>query len=59
VNLRFDEAKPKAVTWTDTVYLVAEQGGWRVDDIAYGAGFAFGNTGRLSETLKSVMRDAQ
>jgi hypothetical protein len=25
-----------------------------VDDIAYGGGFQFGNTGRLSDTLKTV-----
>jgi hypothetical protein len=59
VSLRYEQGQPKPVTWTDTIYLVAEQGGWRVDDIGYGAGFAFGNTGRLSETLKTVLRDAQ
>jgi hypothetical protein len=59
VGLRYGQGKSKPVTWTDTVYLVADPGGWRVDDISYGAGFAFGNTGRLSETLKSVLRDAQ
>jgi hypothetical protein len=58
VALRHDEAKQKPVTWTDTVYLTADQGGWRVDDIGYGAGFAFGNTGKLSQTLKSTMAAA-
>ncbi len=56
VALRYDAAGlKKPVTWTDTFYLVAVPGGWRVDDIGYGAGFAFGNTGRLSDTLKSVL----
>ena len=32
--------------------------GWRVDDIAYGAGFQFGNTGKLTDTLKTVLREA-
>jgi len=59
VALRHDEPGQKPVAWTDTLYLVAGPGGWRVDDIGYGGGFAFGNTGRLSETLKSVLMDAQ
>jgi hypothetical protein len=57
--LRHDEAKQKPVAWTDTLYLVAAPGGWRVDDVGYGGGFAFGNTGRLSETLKSAVADSQ
>ena len=44
----------KAITWTDTLLLVNTPQGWRVDDVAYGGGFQFGNTGRLSETLKTV-----
>jgi hypothetical protein len=46
------------VTWKDTLYLVREGTGWRVDDIGYDAGFAFGNTGRLSGTLASAIRMA-
>jgi hypothetical protein len=48
----------KAIDWTDTLLLVNTPGGWRVDDIAYGGGFQFGNTGRLSDTLKTVTREA-
>jgi hypothetical protein len=48
----------RAADWTDTLLLVNTQGGWRVDDIAYGGGFQFGNTGRLSDTLKTVTGEA-
>ena len=44
----------KSTAWTDTLLLVNTPEGWRVDDIAYGGGFQFGNTGRLSDTLKTV-----
>ena len=47
----------KAANWTDTLLLVNGGQGWRVDDIAYGGGFQFGNTGRLSDTLKTVTRE--
>lgn len=46
------------VTWTDTLLLANTAAGWRVDDIAYGGGFQFGNTGKLSDTLKTVLREA-
>jgi hypothetical protein len=45
----------KPVNWTDTVTVVATPQGWKVDDIAYDAGFAFGNTGRLSGMLQMVI----
>ena len=50
----FTHAGSKAVNWTDALLLVNTPQGWRVDDIAYGGGFQFGNTGRLSDTLKTV-----
>jgi hypothetical protein len=50
-----EDAKP--VNWTDTVYLVRAANGWRVDDIAYGATWAFGNKGRLKDMLASAIRD--
>jgi hypothetical protein len=58
VALRYDRGQ-KPLAWTDTLYLVAGPGGWRVDDIGYGGRFAFGNTGRLSDTLRSVAAQAQ
>jgi hypothetical protein len=52
----FTHAGPnsKPINWTDALLLVNTPQGWRVDDIAYGGGFQFGNTGRLSDTLKTV-----
>jgi hypothetical protein len=44
-------AARETLNWTDTIYLVNTQAGWRVDDISYGGRFASGNTGRLSQTL--------
>jgi hypothetical protein len=46
---------PKPANWTDTVLLVQTPQGWKVDDILYDAGFAFGNTGRLSKMLAMVI----
>ena len=62
VTLAYDDrgqnAKAKPLTWTDTVYLVATPGGWRVDDVGYGATWAFGNKGRLSDTVKGAIANA-
>lgn len=52
------EARQKPVAWTDTLLLVNTPQGWRVDDVVYGGGFQFGNTGRLTDTLKTVLRQA-
>ena len=46
---------PKPATWRDTVMLVNTPQGWKVDDVIYDAGFAFGNTGRLSSMLQMVV----
>jgi len=43
------------VEWNDEVRLVRTPSGWKVDDIAYMAGFAFGNDGLLSQTLRMVI----
>ena len=53
---RQDPGKP-AVTWTDTLVL-ANQGGWKVEDLAYDANFSFGNTGTLSQMLKMAQSEA-
>ena len=58
VNFSYVQAGRPPVTWTDTLLLVNTAAGWRVDDIAYGAGFQFGNTGKLTDTLKTVLREA-
>ncbi len=46
------------VAWTDTLILTNTSQGWRVNDIAYGGGFRFGNTGTLTDTLKLVLSQA-
>jgi len=48
-------AKAKPANWTDTVVLVDTQQGWKVDDVVYDAGFAFGNSGKLSDMLAMVL----
>jgi hypothetical protein len=53
-----DNPKDKPFSWTDTVYLVQTPSGWRVDDIGYGGSWDFGNKGRMSDTLKSAIRDS-
>ncbi len=55
---RGQRPKDKPAAWTDTVYLVETPSGWRVDDIAYGASWEFGNKGRLSDTVKGAIANA-
>ena len=45
----------KPANWTDTLLVVNTPQGWKVDDVVYDAGFAFGNTGRLSGMLTMVL----
>ena len=47
--------RAKPANWADTVLLVNTPQGWKVDDVVYDAGFAFGNTGRLSGMLTMVV----
>lgn len=54
VKLEYDDKTAKPTTWTDTVFLVNTSTGWRVDDIAYGGSWAFGNKGRLTELLRQT-----
>lgn len=46
---------PKPASWSDTLFLINTPQGWKVDDVLYDAGFAFGNTGRLSAMLQMVV----
>jgi len=61
--LHYADAHPrpqdKPVDWIDTVTLVKTNGGWRVDDIAYGGTWDFGNHGTLKGLLKDVIADAE
>jgi hypothetical protein len=54
VKLEYDDKTAKPTMWSDTVLLVNTPAGWRVDDIAYGGSWAFGNKGRLTELLKQT-----
>lgn len=47
----------KAVSWVDTLKLVND-GGWKIDDVAYDDNFAFGNTGTLTDMLKMTLHEA-
>lgn len=58
VALTYDP-KGKPVTWSDTVVLVADKTGVRVDDIVYGGNWDFGNKGKLSDTLKGVIAEGK
>lgn len=58
VDLSYARAGEKPVLWTDSLKLVAIGSEWRVDDIAYGGKSAFGNTGRLTQTLAQAIREA-
>lgn len=57
-QLTYTSPNEKPVVWTDTVYLVDSGAGWRVNDIGYGGTWDFGNKGRLSETLKFAIANA-
>ena len=67
VALTYDETKTswhhagkpeKPLNWTESVYLVMMPKGWRVDDIAFGGNWEFGNHGRLVDLLKQVIKDS-
>jgi hypothetical protein len=54
-NLVYADPGSKPTNWNDTLLLVRTPGGWKVDDIVYGGSWAFGNKGKLSETLKQAI----
>lgn len=55
VKLEYVDKGIKPTTWSDAVLLVNTPAGWRIDDIDYGGGWAFGNKGKLSELLKQTI----
>lgn len=55
VKLEHTDNMAKPVIWSDTVLLVNTPAGWKVDDIAYGGNWAFGNKGRLSALLQQAI----
>ena len=62
MQMHFAAAHPrpqdKPVDWTDSMTLVKAPEGWRVDDIAYGGNWDFGNHGTLKAILRDVIADA-
>jgi len=57
-SLTHSDPRQKPVTWNDALLLVNTPSGWKVDDIAYSAGFAFGNSGNLTDTLQFAISAA-
>jgi hypothetical protein len=55
VALAYADARSAPTNWSDTLLLVWTSGGWKVDDIVYGGNWAFGNKGKLSDTLKQAI----
>lgn len=58
VFLTYSDQSGNPQNWTDTAILKNTKDGWRIDDIAYGGHWAFGNKGRLSDTLKFALKAA-
>lgn len=58
VFLTYDDQSGEPQHWTDTAILKHTKDGWRIDDIAYGGHWAFGNKGRLTDTLKFALHTA-
>lgn len=57
VDLTYTEQSGnKPTTWTDKLILVKRVGGWKVDDISFGATWDFGQHGTLRATLGDVIR---
>jgi hypothetical protein len=57
ISLTHQDPGQKPVSWIDTLVMV-NRNGWKVNDIAYDANFAFGNTGTLSDMLKMTLHEA-
>jgi hypothetical protein len=45
----------RPANWHDILVVTHTPAGWKVDDVIYDAGYAFGNTGRLTDMLKMVV----
>lgn len=54
IALTYEKGGTKALRWTDMLYLVKTEAGWRVDDVGYGGHWAFANQGRLRATLAMI-----
>ena len=54
-----DPSTKQKIEWRDTLLLVRLGANWRINDIAYGGKFAFGQTGQLTELLQIVVKEAK
>ena len=55
LRVRFsDDTVTPVLTWEDEFAMVHEDGAWRVDDIAFRAGFDYGNHGTLRAALQGL-----
>lgn len=57
-HLTYSDADNPPTHWTDTIMLVHEGGGWKVDDIAYGGSWDFARKGTLSDALTHAVAEA-
>ena len=58
VALTYSDPGDKSTSkWTDKLLLVRANGAWKVDDIAYGGTWDFGNKGKMTDTLKAVIKE--
>jgi len=57
IELSYAEAPgDKPTTWVDKLVLAKRAGGWKVDDIAFGATWDFGQHGHLRATLADIAK---
>ncbi|MGV8998172.1 MAG: hypothetical protein ACOH12_14620 [Parvibaculaceae bacterium] len=57
IELTYAEAAgDKPTTWVDKLVLVKRAGGWKIDDIAFGATWDFGQHGHLRATLADIAK---
>ena len=58
VALTYSDTQDKSTSkWTDKLLLVRSNGAWKVDDIAYGGTWDFGNKGKMTDALKAVIKE--
>ncbi len=59
VDFVYQDSKSGPETrWQDRVHVVKAATGWVVDDVEYAGSWSFARRGRLTDTLKAVVREA-
>jgi hypothetical protein len=59
VSLSYGSAGQPDTRWTDRVLLRREQGGWKIDDIAYGGTWDFANKGMMTDALNEAIDESR